>query len=195
MSGYVLTLCYTVRELGNCGMKLKICKMCLWVLAQSISISQLYGNSNDLKAAAEEPVQIISYGIYEIVPEEGFDGKVASKNVVSGYPRFIEQTEKVPAKLGTRFGFSFAVFGINEKEVVGLRRVIKHPPMTTKDGTVSTGREYVEEFEVLHGAVVGGTGYYLEDSRELVPGDWTFEYWLGNQKLLTKTFEVFLPSS
>ncbi|MEM9443730.1 MAG: DUF3859 domain-containing protein [Verrucomicrobiota bacterium] len=175
-------------------MKIVVINFFLSFLLLNSYLSNVYGNS---VLPLKEPVHIISYGIYEMVPEVS-DGKTSQKSDDIGYPRFIEQTDKIPAKLGTRFGFSFAVFGLDRYEngeKIALRRVIKHPSITSKTGVASTGHEYMENYEVLHGAVVGGTGYLLEKHEELVPGKWTFEYWLEGNRLLSKSFEVFKPSN
>jgi hypothetical protein len=96
----------------------------------------------------------------------------------------------VPAKSGVQFGIRFRVVGAPDGATVDVRRRWIFPPAGLKapaakepvfgverDDTVTIGQERFQS-------------YGFDDPWELVPGQWTIEYWIGNRQLVSKSFTV-----
>ena len=76
---------------------------------------------------------------------------------------------------------------------VDLRRVLKHPPMNLPDGSVSMGSDYMIKGRVSVNQVIAYTGYGLDEDYELVEGDWVFEIWHKDKKLIEQKFTTYRP--
>ena len=76
---------------------------------------------------------------------------------------------------------------------VELRRVLKHPEMHLPDGTVSKGSDFMQKRRVSVNQVIGYTGYGFDEDYELVEGDWVFEIWYQDKKLIEQTFTTYWP--
>src|ERR1041385_3501311 len=69
----------------------------------------------------------------------------------------ISQTNRIPARLGIRFGFWYEVtdLPVKDGDLVELVKVVKHPPITKPDGTTSKGFEFTETPVVKDGRTKG----------------------------------------
>jgi len=74
-----------------------------------------------------------------------------------------------------------------------LRRVVKHPEIELPDGSISTGSDYVIKGKVSANQVIAYTGYGLDEDYELVEGDWTFEIWYQDKKVIEQKFTTYWP--
>jgi hypothetical protein len=147
--------------------------------------------------SSEEPyVKITNYGIVTNQPPPkaiylepsapaGISRKYAAKDMV-----FLETTDRIPAKLGTRFGLAFEIFNMPNFPHVALRTRVRHPPMKKPDGTTTTEFEYTRQLAVTNGATYGGTSYRLDHDEEVLPGVWIFEYYFDEKLLFSKSFTL-----
>ncbi len=146
------------------------------------------------KPKAKKPVkefEIVRYGIYHIeLAGETIKNTVAKtgeRKVVKNY-KLLQQTEKIPAEIGTFFGFEYKLNGKNPGKKVLLTLHNNFP------GLKDPAKEKVlKASETIEEATIGETQLVAYDFRkewELVPGKWTFQL-LRNGKLLgEKTFIV-----
>jgi len=106
-------------------------------------------------------------------------------------PKFGQHTTRIPAKLGTSFGFWFLLTGITEKESVTLEKVVKHPRMKNNKGQEEDHYTTTGTMPVTNGKVFAGAAYSLDRPEELKPGNWTFEIHYHGKKLVSQSFTVY----
>jgi hypothetical protein len=135
-----------------------------------------------------------------IVANEGFK-EVPSQGAPSGTTVILderarsgEETDKIPARLGTKFGVKYALQGAPEGVYAGIREVWRFPvPGITNQKTGKTSHEQVDRAIVQVTDKEIFSGYALLYDWELVPGIWTFEVWTGERLLLKQRFDVYRP--
>ena len=76
-----------------------------------------------------------------------------------------------------------------------VERVLTHPEMTLPDGSKVTRSERMMRRKATGGIVTSLDVYALSEDYELVEGDWTFQIWYEDKKLVEKTFTVYQPGS
>lgn len=99
-------------------------------------------------------------------------------------------TNEIPLKLNRLFGFKFRIEGFENKEAVQLKLVVEHPEITRPNGSTSKGYSYPVLLEVKNGVIDNQSGYSIDHDYEMVEGDWKFEYWYNDQKLLSHSFRT-----
>jgi hypothetical protein len=104
----------------------------------------------------------------------------------------VSQTNRIPARLGIRFGFWYEITNLPVKDgdLVEIVKVVKHPPITKPDGTMSKGFEFTETPVVRDGRTKGWTGYGFDQRYELAPGIWEFEMKYNGATVCKCSFEV-----
>jgi Domain of unknown function (DUF3859) len=139
--------------------------------------------------------RIIDYGLTRETGEQHIvqnpdtpDGKQAN---IYGLPKFIEHTDRVPAKLGVSFGFVFRITGLKDQEWIELRKVVHHPSMRNAKGKQEVQYATNVTVPVRNGEVRFGAGYRLDRAEDLKPGVWTFQILYRGQKLLSQSFTVY----
>jgi hypothetical protein len=168
-------------------MSIQICQLLVLVVTFSLASN---APRRELKAT------ILDCGLIESITEEKVD---KTPETSSGLTRsakriaFVEQTDKIPARKGIRFGFQYLISGLPDTNEVVFTKVVTHPRMRKDDGSVSTGFTFKERFRPIQGMVSSYTGYGFDHDYELVIGDWKIEFWYGETKLIEKTFHVFRP--
>jgi hypothetical protein len=145
-------------------------------------------------ARAVDPpaAEIVDYGIYtggqnEVIAETNTPtGSVLQGRGVS---RLVKQTTKIPARLGTQFGFRFVIHDSNREGEVKLHFVWLYPEITDS----STGRKSTRFEADAHGKPEdknAGIMWTFTEPSELASGDWTFQVFRDGGKILEKKFEV-----
>ncbi len=139
---------------------------------------------------------ILDYGYYEFSSDSE---RIANPLSTSGYvtrgeAKLVEQTRRIPIEKGRLFGFRFRIDNMNENVgVIPLVLVVRHPEIKKPDGSKSTGYRYQMDLKVTKGVVEDKTGYRLNESYELVEGEWSFEFQFMNKPLLKQTFTTYQP--
>jgi len=141
--------------------------------------------------------RVSQYGLYKLVRSGGLindpnssTGKAVSQPVVQQ----IKSTERIPLIKGAQMYLQYRIWSLPEQPAyVDLRRVIKHPKMTLPDGSVSTGSDTTIKRKLSLNQVIAFTGYGLDEDYELVEGDWIFEIWYQDRKLIEKKFTTYTP--
>lgn len=161
-----------------------------WILALAI-----LGFSSGALAAPAEKIQATIEAAGLLSPGE--DAVRRDADLPGGFENYTpnafvsRKTDTIPAARGKGFGFRFTVRGLPAGTTVRLRKVVSHPTMRRPDGSTSTGYETALELPVGHdGSVTATEGYSLDDDFELLPGPWRIEIWLGDRKLVGKTFNL-----
>jgi len=112
--------------------------------------------------------------------------------VAPGTPILVASTNRVPAKIGVRFGMSYEIVNVAASDgEIKVTKIARHPKITKPDGTVSEGFTFSEPQWIKGGRVVGWTGYGFDHDYELATGDWEFEMQLEGKTLLKQRFSVF----
>ncbi|WP_165671586.1 DUF3859 domain-containing protein [Metapseudomonas otitidis] len=125
----------------------------------------------------------VEYGVFESRYQ---DFKPGERVLTSG-DQTIQQTEVVPARLGTKFGLRYTLVGKRENDTP-LTLLYLTPGVTTPDG------QRHDKFEVIQkmapGAPKDVMAYEFTETHEVVPGDWHFMVFQGDRLLAEKRFEV-----
>lgn len=162
--------------------------------------SGIYGSSQDDHSdTSEHQLQgkVIKAGLFRVIRSGGL---VESKNTSTGKAisrpviQLVEQTDRIPLVKDAHMSLQYRLWTFPDQPAyVELKRVLKHPPMTLPDGTVKTGSEYMIKGRVSVGQVIAYTGYGLNEDYEMLEGEWTFQIWSGEKKLVEQTFVTYWP--
>ena len=154
-----------------------------------------YGCAAAPPKAEDVSAKILDFGIYnekvlEIIKDKSVPG---GKRGTVRYS-LVEETDKIPAKLGISFGFRYHLSGVPMKSKLKLKRLYFFPGQGLTD-TVK-GKTYYKaqldnELTVRENMEIG---YKFEHPWELVPGKWSFQVWYEGKKLAEKTFTVYSGS-
>jgi hypothetical protein len=147
-------------------------------------------------SASEIKGKITSYGIFKISGKEEIvkspETTSGITRIPAGTPTLTTSTDRIPAKIGVRFGMWYEISNlpISDGEVE-LTKIARHPVVTKPDGSISTGFTFIEKLQVKDGRVIGWTGYGFDHDYELVAGDWEFEMQFKGKTVCKQKFTVF----
>ena len=112
-----------------------------------------------------------------------------------GLPILMTPTNRVPAKMGVRFGIIYEINNVpNPDGLIILTKITRYPPIIKPNGTISGGYTSFEEHRVKSGKVVGSTGFEFDHDYELATGDWEFEIQFRGQTICKQMFTVYKES-
>ena len=165
----------------------------------------VYFNSNietkplEVIHQTEASGRILQFGIYELVrpgklvkSEQTTTGKAISKPTIQQ----VEQNDRIPAEKDVYFSYQYRLSNIDAlTPIVNLKRVLKHPEITLPDGTKKTGSEYLIKAKVKRGEVFAFDGYAFNEDYEMVEGEWVFQIWYEDQKLVEQKFTSYKPET
>lgn len=114
-------------------------------------------------------------------------GKALSKLVMT----FIREAERIPIKKDTILGYQYRLSNLPDTHSVQLRRVLRHPPFTLPDGTVSSGSEFIINKRVERNEVFAYDVYALNEPYEMVEGEWVFQIYYGDKLLIERKFTTY----
>ena len=145
-----------------------------------LALALLLGAALPVQArAADITIHGIDYGIFSI------EGEGAGRQA-----KLVEKTDRIALKRGTTFGVMVEVLGPRDSRERTLRRITRFPAPGLTNPQSGKTRPYSETEVSVH---VGDTLHALfsfDHPWEMVPGTWSMEYWLGNEKLIGKQFTV-----
>jgi hypothetical protein len=148
--------------------------------------------ANNDKAAERPMAEILDYGIYTGEQNEVIlDPNTPTGSVLQGRgtSKLVRQTTKIPAQLGTQFGFRFIVHSKKEDGEIKLHTVWIYPEITdSKTGKKS--RRFESDSYGKPKAKNTGIMWTFTEQSELVSGEWIFQVYRGKEKILEKKFEV-----
>lgn len=138
-------------------------------------------------------VDVINFGTYSaaIQQMEDITHSPGGRRRIVTKTRFLEETTRIPAVLGTRFGFRYVVNGIPKKEKVCIKVRKIYPGLKDpRNDNLLYSHEYIREHEI---GEIYGTGYGFDHDWELVPGEWVFQLLYEGKILGEISFEVYKP--
>lgn len=163
--------------------------LCLVLIAVISVILDVSADEDTLHISVAE---ISGYGVFEASSTrryQGYSGKTPAIDTVSGI-RFVDRTTEIPGSLGTNFGFQYRLNTTPKGQKVAIKSLIKFPEPGLRH---PSGRVYQEsvEHKYIRIGEVSLHGYGFDEPWEIVPGEWSFEIWHGEARLIRKTFTVF----
>ena len=146
-----------------------------------------------LEAVGVKGLEIIEYGIYKARIKTGIEDPHAPKGEISTLTDIdlSEQTDRIPAVLGNRFGMRYVVEGSPKGEEITVKVRYSYPELTDPKSKRSfSGNEFVRRLKI---GIPYYNDYAFEEDWELVPGTWDIQIYFKNKKLGGKTFEIYRP--
>lgn len=127
-----------------------------------------------------ESISIQEFGRYERGPADSM--------------QLVERTQRIPARVGVAFGFSYVVEGPAAALPAELNFVIRLPQRGGMlDPAVGRPVFTLEERVSARIGATNITGYIMDREWKVVPGRWNLEIWAGGRKLGEKSFELVRP--
>jgi hypothetical protein len=146
-------------------------------------------------APAPKPVltaRMVDFGLYRTRRfGRRADAAVAGGLVGTTGLELLRQADRVPAALGTAFGFRYVLQGPGEQADVTVRVLHPVPLCDPETGRCITVSEWQQRLPV--GQVNWNSGWLFEHPWEVVPGRWTIQLRSQSGLLLEKHFEVVAP--
>ncbi len=139
-------------------------------------------------------IEIFEYGLYK-KNKRMHSGKPHRETHYIKYKssKFVNTTDKVPAKLNTMFGVKFYVNRTPKRGEVSYTVKWIHPPLQNPEvGKTITSQTY-------KGTARAGKDdwsssiYKFDNDWELVPGEWIFQVFFEGRLMAKKTFTVYKP--
>lgn len=177
----------------------------LLVLGFAVYEYDSIGNSDDAIAVIDNVEnkkdtlkgKVVKAGLYKVIRSGGLvesrntsTGKAISKPVIE----LVTTTDRIPLVKDAHMSMQYRIWNLPEQPAyIKLRRVLKHPVMTLPDGTQSSGSDYMINGSVSIGQVIAYTGYGLNEDYEMLEGEWTFQIWYEDKKLVEHTFTTYWP--
>ncbi|MBD9425327.1 DUF3859 domain-containing protein [Pseudomonas sp. PDM15] len=126
----------------------------------------------------------VEYGVFASAP---IKDPQPGERILSRANQPIEQTEVVPARLGTKFGVRYQLTGKAETEKP-LTLMYFTPGLIGPDGKRQDKIELQQKLVV--GAPQDVMAFEFTEHHEVVPGEWQFMVFQGDRKLLEQRFTV-----
>ncbi|UVM57654.1 DUF3859 domain-containing protein [Pseudomonas sp. B21-012] len=135
-------------------------------------------------AAAEVRVEgPVEYGLFETRHQNFQPGE----RVLRQSNQTIQQTDEIPARLGSKFGMRYRLEG-KVAEDTPLTLLYLTPGVRTPDGKRHDKFEVVQK--LVPGAVQDVMAYEFTENHEVVPGQWHFMVFQGDRLLAEQRFTV-----
>lgn len=125
----------------------------------------------------------IEYGVFATQ----FKDPQPGERVLTRANQPIEQTDQVPARLGTKFGVRYRLVGKTETEQP-LTLMYFTPGLVGPDGKRQDKIELTQKLVV--GAPQDVMAFEFTEHHEVVPGEWQFMVFQGDRKLVEQRFQV-----
>ncbi|MCW2267302.1 DUF3859 domain-containing protein [Pseudomonas sp. JUb96] len=125
----------------------------------------------------------IEYGLFETRHQNFQPGE----RVLIMSNQTIQQTEEIPARLGSKFGMRYRLEG-KVAEDTPLTLLYLTPGVRTPDGKRHDKFEVVQK--LVPGAAQDVMAYEFTENHEVVPGQWHFMVFQGDRLLAEQRFTV-----
>lgn len=144
----------------------------------------------------KQPVgRVLQYGVYTLLrggkvidDPKTSTGKSLTKPVITRD----RTTERIPLIKGKYMAYQYRLSNL-EGRMVKLRRVLQHPAINLPDGTISTGSDFTINKKVERDEVFAYDAYAFNEDYEMVEGEWLFQIWYKNEKLVEQKFITYHP--
>ena len=135
--------------------------------------------------------EIVGYGLFESKASEHSKGDTTESpraDAVKGV-RFLEYTNEIPGAIGASFGFQYVVNSSPRGAVLDVTNVIRFPGDGLQRPNGRSWSESREDRQIRIGER-DFYGYAFDEEWEIIPGEWVFEVWHKDARLIKKTFTV-----
>lgn len=167
-------------------MKKPLIALLLWLGSSLVGATDVWATDLQVRAA-----EITGYGIFEARNEgtqRGFRSNAPAADGVTSV-RFTEFTNDIPARLGTNFGFQYVINSTPRGATMHVTNVIRFPGEGLQQPNGRTWKESREDAPIKIGQRQF-YGYGFDEAWEVVPGEWVFEVWHKDARIIRKTFNV-----
>jgi Domain of unknown function (DUF3859) len=144
----------------------------------------------DARPAKVERVDVVDHGIYLANKVAGQANELGFSHHAVSDPQLVAITDTIRAELGIKFGFRYSITGTPDDGVVTVKQVTIYPPQGVVSPKAGLLHQSSFSMPVQIISPVLGAGYEIEEPWELVPGVWTIQLWVGDQKLAEHSFTV-----
>ena len=135
-------------------------------------------------------IDILEYGLYTADEKDCYRDDLGIQRCERTNVRHAATTLTVPAQHGVQFGIKFRAVGAPNGATVNVKRVWLLPPAGLNSPASKQPLLRLNRDDTVTIGKADFASYIFDDPWELVPGIWTFEYWVGDRKLLSKSFTV-----
>jgi hypothetical protein len=140
-------------------------------------------------------VEILEFGTYQRGPVVSEEPPTATSfgRGMSQWEKHVTTTRRIPARIGTSFGFRYRIVGSPVGEIVPLTEVILLPAEGVKS---PPGRQPFTRDVTATYAQLGQEGmamFTFDYPWEMVAGIWTIQFWSGAKKIAEQSFEIYIP--
>ena len=166
--------------------------------ARIIALVLLAGSPVGAFAQQVKDVDVVWVGTYRIAETKAVVDPTAPtgfRYVAQGIEP-VQQTQRIPAMIGTRFGLAYVLKGEPEGTVVPVQAFWRFPAkgLNNPETRTTTFEWKTPELQCrLEQKPFCLMGYPLQHPWELVPGKWTIEIWAEGAKLVEASFDLYLP--
>lgn len=141
--------------------------------------------------------RVIKAGLFRVIRSGGVvdspsssTGKAIAKPVIE----LVKVTDRIPLIQDAHMSLQYRIGNIpGDVSWLDLRRVLQHPQMTLPDGSTTTGSDYMIKGRVNAGQITAYTGYGLNEDYEMVEGEWVFQIWYEDKKMIEQKFTTYRP--
>ncbi len=169
------------------------------VYAAESALSVAANKTSDSQPEGPES-HVFQFGLYKAV-RKGLvkDSSQTNTGKVVRKPKLehVSMTDRIPLVKDTYFGYQYRLFNLPPEALIApvmrLRKVLIHPEMTLPDGSKTTGWDRPMKGRVETQQVMGFDGYVFNEDYELVEGDWIFQLWYKDKKLIERKFIAVRP--
>ena len=160
------------------------------VIVAVLALGQAAGVASEPLVAR---VSIVERGVYS-AESTGLTAALGTLGAVQHVRRakLVESTTRIPGRKLVRFGVRYVVHGSPhgaEAEIRMITRLPESEPVSVLDNRL---RHSQSEYKVS--ARLGSVAYrefLFDDGREVIPGEWVFEFWFGTRKVGEQKFCVY----
>jgi hypothetical protein len=142
------------------------------------------------QAPTIQRIEILEYGLYTGDETACRRDDLGIQRCQRTNVRHAATTLTVPAERGVQFGIKFVAVGAPSGETVAVKRLWIFPPRGLNSPASKGPLLRLDRDDTVTIGKPDFTSYIFDDPWELVPGTWTLEYWVGNRKLLSKSFTI-----
>jgi hypothetical protein len=170
----------------------------LVVLVLWLSVLTAYAQTVDVKPsqpAKVEQIEVTDFGIYTADKTASTTNDLGLTHNIVNNIQYIAATDTIRAQLGVKFGFRYSIRGAPEDARVTIKQITIYPPagvMSPKTGLLQT-----HSFSTVYRIGMSGVfaGYDINEPWEQVPGTWTIQLWVGDQKFAEHSFAVIADAA
>jgi hypothetical protein len=165
------------------------------------AVNNSVAQGESVKLLTQKPLwsRVSKAGLFKVVRSGGIvdnpnssTGKIVSKPVIE----LVKITNRIPLIKDAQMSLQYRIGNVpTDVHWLDLRRVLKHPKMTLPDGATTIGSDYMIKGKARVGQVIAYTGYSLNEDYEMIEGDWTFQIWHDDKKLIEHTFTTYWPDA